>query len=331
MNSISINEEAENTSSIHEKLRRIYIPSVSYDGDGIESIVEDLIRKSKEFDPDPEGKGVNIIYFPLIVANAPQTPEAQAVDDGFGDDGFGDDGFGDDDFGVAESAEQVVSSDASQKPKLFLSVEDMPLGELINQVTSSMGLKVKIDKHAVYIADANYPLEETETVFFDVPLSMIEIVGEGTDVDVLVDDGVNRINQEETNWQTYFTNSGVTFPTGSKISFVNSVNRLVVTNTAENIQLIKRIIDELGRPTAQISIETKFVDVDFNTTQELGFMWRWTGPQKGLPFDEQRLTGDRIFGQENTGLATAPRFDNDIRGITEIASQIQVQFSWRPI
>ena len=37
---------------------------------------------------------------------------------------------------------------------------------------------------------------------------------------------------------TYFTNSGVTFPAGSKVAFVNSVNRLVVTNTAENIQLI---------------------------------------------------------------------------------------------
>ena len=83
LNSISINEDAENTSSIHEKLRRIYIPSVSYDGDGIDAIVEDLIRKSKEFDPDPEGKGINIVYFASKAKAAQSQAPIDAVDDGF--------------------------------------------------------------------------------------------------------------------------------------------------------------------------------------------------------------------------------------------------------
>ena len=48
-------------------------------------IVEDLIRKSKEFDPDPEGKGINIVYF-ASKAKAAQAPSVdQAVDDGFDD------------------------------------------------------------------------------------------------------------------------------------------------------------------------------------------------------------------------------------------------------
>lgn len=306
LNSTSINVDAENKTSIHDRLRRIYIPSVSYDGQGISEIVEDLIRKSKEFDPDPEGKGINIVYF-ASKAKAAQAPSVdQAVDDGFGDGSFDDGGF--------DEPEAITSADnQSKEARLFLNVEDMQLGELINQITEILGLKVKIDDHAVYIADPDYPLEETETVFFDVPLSMIEVVGDAGAG--LTDDGLVR-NSEETNWQDYFQKSGVTFPAGSKISFVSNVNRLVVTNTAANIQLIKRIIDELGRPSAQISVETKFIDVDFNTTQELGFMWRWTGPRT----PNHTLTGDRIFAQSNDPTTAAERFDNNIRGINEIVT-----------
>ncbi|WDE96020.1 hypothetical protein PQO03_09870 [Lentisphaera profundi] len=311
LNSSSINVNAENVTSIHERLRRIYIPSVSYDGDGIESIVEDLIRKSKEFDPDPEGKGVNIVYF---ASKVKQLAPVASADDGFADEGFGDEGFGDEGFGdEGDSPVAAVANNQAKQARLFLSVEDMQLGELINQITDILGLKIKIDKHAVYIADQDYPLEETETVFFDVPLSMIDVVGDAGAG--LTDDGLER-NSEETNWQSYFTNSGVTFPAGSKVAFVSNVNRLVVTNTAVNIQLIKRIIDELGRPSAQISVETKFIDVDFNSTQELGFMWRWTGPET----PNHTLTGDRIFAQGNGGVANAERFDNNIRGIQEVVT-----------
>ncbi|MDD7983603.1 hypothetical protein PQO01_01395 [Lentisphaera marina] len=319
LNSTSINVNAENTTSIHDRLRRIYIPSVSYDGDGINEIVEDLIRKSKEFDPDPEGKGINIVYFASKAKAQQAQGPVDAVDDGFGDDGgFDDGGFDDggfDDGGFDDPAAAPAASETKQA-RLFLNVEDMQLGELINQITEILGLKVKIDKHAVYIADADYPLEETETVFFDVPLSMIEVVGDAGGG--LTDDGLVR-NSEETNWQDYFQKSGVTFPAGSKISFVSNVNRLVVTNTAANIQLIKRIIDELGRPSAQISVETKFIDVDFNTTQELGFMWRWTGPTT----PNHTLTGDRIFAQSNDPTTAAERFDNNIRGISEVATGVE--------
>ena len=120
LNSTSINVNAENTTSIHDRLRRIYIPSVSYDGDGINDIVEDLIRKSKEFDPDPEGKGINIVYF----ASKAKTQQAQApvaaIDDGFDDGGFDDGGFDD------PAAATPAGAD-TKEARLFLNVEDILL------------------------------------------------------------------------------------------------------------------------------------------------------------------------------------------------------------
>ena len=320
LNSSVITNDVLQSSSLHEKLNKIFIPSVRYDGHTIEEIVEDLRRQSKEFDPDPSGSGVNIVLFKSEAKAAPAVE--QGGNDGFGDDfseDFGvaaDDGFGDDGFGDEAIVNDVVASEDT-KTNFQLSVDDIQLGELIKQITEILNMKFKVDGHAVYIADANYPLVETETVFFGVPLSMIDIVSQGGGG--LAEDTSEVVNKAARDWQVYFTQLGVTFPAGSKISFVESVNRLVVTNTSQNIQLIQRIIDELGKPTAQISIETKFIDVDVNTTEELGFMYRWTGPQDG----NHPYTGDKILAQDNGQSLTSEnaRFDNNIRGVRTVAGE----------
>ena len=317
LNSNTVTEDVVQASSLHDKLNKIFIPSVNYDGDTIEEIVVDLRRKSKEYDPDPSGSGVNIVLFKSKKeANAAVSAPA---DDGFGDD-FGvaaDDGFGDEADAFGDESVSVVSDGSNARTNLQLSVDDIQLGELIKQVTGILNMKFKVDGHAVYIADADYPLVETETVFFGVPLSMIEVVREAGGG--LTDDTIEAVNKEARNWQTYFTELGVTFPAGSKIAFVESVNRLVVTNTSDNIQLIQRIINELGKPTAQISIETKFIDVDVNTTEELGFMYRWTGPEDGAHIH----TGDKILAQDNSASLTSgdARLDNNIRGVRTVAGQ----------
>ena len=310
----SVERDDFNFGEIYRKLE-IEIPVVNFDGEPLTEVIDELIQISRE--QDVEGKGVNIVFLQNQIAQPNNISDGSlddSADDGF-DDGFDDTGF--EDTGFEEEA--TVNESAPVQSKTYpvrLNVEKIPMGKLLELIVQSQGLNLKIEDHMVIIAEPEVQLDLMETKFFNVPAGMLEIIPNSDDLAVGDDAGGNGGQ----NWQNYFKNMGVTFPGGAKLSFVTSVNRLVVTNTVANNQLIQEIIDNLNTGSAQVNVEAKVVDISWNAMQELGFLWRWTGPQEGIPFDQHRLTGDRIFGQENTGTATAARFDNDIRGINEIVT-----------
>lgn len=309
----NVERDDDNFGEIYRKLE-IEIPVVNYEGKALSEVIEELIEISKQ--QDIEGKGVNIVFLrETKAAIAPQAAPVNDLDDGFGDGGFEDAGF-EDEAVVQDSAPQTVNN-----YPVRLNVEKVPMGKLLELIVQSQGLNMKIEEHTVIIAEPNVKLELMETKFFNVPAGMLEIIPTSDSLD-LVDAGIGKRGGDGAgqNWSEYFKNMGVTFPAGAKLSYVASVNRLVVTNTVNNNQLIQDIINNLNTGAAQVNVEAKVVDITWNAMQELGFLWRWTGPQYGQPFDQHTLTGDRIFGQENTGTTASPRFDNNIRGINEVVT-----------
>ena len=79
--------------------------------------------------------------------------------------------------------------------------------------------------------------------------------------------------------------SGIDFPRKASVYFRPEFNRLFVRNTLANILFIEDVLAEqhsavrdlLGK---QVSIETKFVEVNQNTLNELGFDWTFEGKGK---------------------------------------------------
>ncbi|MDD7983604.1 hypothetical protein PQO01_01400 [Lentisphaera marina] len=307
----NVERDDENFGAIYRKLE-IEIPVVNYDGEPLAEVIENLIEISKQ--QDIEGKGVNIVFLRETKAS---TPAPTAVEDEFGDvdDAFGDTGFDDesfeDDSVVQDSAPQTVNN-----YPVRLNVEKVPMGKLLELIVQSQGLSMKIEDHMVVIAEPNVQLDLLETKFFNVPAGMLEIIPTAGSLD-LVDAGLGeRGGDGGQDWTAYFKNMGVTFPAGAKLSYVASVNRLVVTNTVNNNQLIQEIINNLNTGAAQVNVEAKVVDITWNAMQELGFLWRWTGPET----PNHTLTGDRIFSQTNDPTAPGERFDNNIRGINEVVT-----------
>ena len=300
--------DRETYGQIYKKLE-IEIPVAKYQGESIEEVVEDLIKISKE--QDIEGRGINIVF----LRNTENTSQAGAtnnvteVDDGFGDDGFGD-------APAAEAGATVAS--ASSQYAVHLSVEKIPLGKLIDLIAQAQGLHVKIEEHMVIIAEKNVQLTLLETQFYSMPAGVIDIVPTKKAED-LTGAGIERVEEGEKDWIGYFTEMGIAFPPGAKVIYVPSVNRLVVTNTSQNNQLMGDLIKNLNSGAAQINVESKIVEINWNTTEELGFLWRWTGPQDGAHIH----TGDKILAQDNSASLTSTdaRFDNNIRGIRTVKGQ----------
>ncbi|EDM25237.1 Peptidase M41, FtsH [Lentisphaera araneosa HTCC2155] len=310
----NVERDDDNFGEIYKKLE-IEIPVVNYEGEPLAEVIEQLIEISKQ--QDIEGKGVNIVFLRETKASsAPQEAAIDDLDDGFDDGGFDDGGF--DDAGFEDEA--VVQDSAPQTVNNYpvrLNVEKVPMGKLLELIVQSQGLNMKIEEHTVIIAEPNVKLELMETKFFNVPAGMLEIIPTSDSLD-LVDSGLGERGGDGAgqNWSDYFKNMGVTFPAGAKLSYVASVNRLVVTNTVNNNQLIQDIINNLNTGAAQVNVEAKVVDITWNAMQELGFLWRWTGPRT----PNHTLTGDRIFAQSNTPASGGERFDNNIRGINEVVT-----------
>ncbi len=106
----------------------------------------------------------------------------------------------------------------------------------------------------------------------------------------------------------FFT--GIDFPRKTSATFRPEFNRLFVRNTLENILFVEDVLAEqhsavrdlLGK---QVSIETKFVEINQSTLNELGFKWTFEG--KG----PDGVGDANIF--ENLSLPSQPIFTDALR------------------
>ena len=60
---------------------------------------------------------------------------------------------------------------------------------------------------------------------------------------------------------------------GGKIVIDSRTNSLVITERPSRMKRIRPVIDELDRPTAQVMIESKFVEISNNDVKNIGVNW----------------------------------------------------------
>ncbi len=97
--------------------------------------------------------------------------------------------------------------------------------------------------------------------------------------------------------------NGIDFSKKASAYFRPEFNRLFVRNTLENILFIEDVLAEqhsavrdlMGK---QVSIETKFVEVNQSTLNELGFDWNFKGKGK---WDSDGLNANLIAGDSGAG------------------------------
>lgn len=260
-----LRDEAGDT--IQRKLNEIILDHIEFEEVTIPTVVQYLKQRSREL--DPEKKGVNIF---LRLGGGGQASKAggAAVDDLFGGGGDDDDLFGDeadddeaDDDGFGAGGGGVLGG-AESVPPITIVVDDIPLGEAIRYICRGANLKYRIEKYAVVIASQDVPLDELETRIYPVEQeSMSEIGGEES----AEGGGTSSMVR-------YFRQRGVAFPEGSRAVYDPRISRLIATNTPENLAKIEDVIRELNVVDPQVLIECKFVEVQTNKLNNLGFEWR---------------------------------------------------------
>jgi general secretion pathway protein D len=245
-------DERRGTELMIARLNRIIIPKVDLRDATIQQAVNFLRQRSRELDTG-EGGGINIVL-KLPAGGAAPAPVANE--------------FGD----------EPVAAPAVEN-RITLNLTNVPLYEALRYVATLAGLKVKVEPFAVSIVPLSEPTDTLEQREFKVPPGFISTTGGGSAEPVAqagraTDDGSGIKLGTRTNARDFLESQGVEFPPGASANFIAGSSKLVVRNTASNLDLIESLVDAaMGEQPTQVEIEAKFVEISQDNVKELGFDW----------------------------------------------------------
>ena len=265
--SVGRQEDLRGTDQIVAKLNSIIIPKIDLNDSPISEAIEYLKQKSVE--QDPSKKGVNIFFKPsdqnASVASATQSavvgaPAQPPI------------------IGTTTVATTVVV--ATSEPKVTLALNHVPLFVALDYLSKLANMKLKIDPYAVSIVPLSEPTDILVQREYKVPPTFIPSKPLNSGIAGLPQAGpaadtnnLSRVAPRQ-NAQEYLTSLGIDFPTGASANYLPAGSKLVVRNTRDNIDQIDALVEAAmsGSPS-QVEITTKFVEIQQNNLQELGFDW----------------------------------------------------------
>lgn len=275
--SSALAEERRGTELMLARLNGIVIPRVDFRDATVRQAVGFLQQRSRDLDTSedaPERRGVNIVLkLPAASAPAPASLEIEG--------------------------ESAAPTGFSADSRITLNLSNVPLYEALRYVATLAGLKVKVEPFAVSIVPLSEPTDTLQQREFKVPPGFIT-GGSSGDTEPAAQAGRDtgaagggaRLAVRQ-GARDFLEAQGVEFPPGASANFNPGSSRLVVRNTASNLDLIESLVDAaMGEQPTQVEIEAKFVEISQNNLKELGFDWA-LGPFS-LP------GSDAVFGSGGT-------------------------------
>ena len=228
-----------------DALQKIILPKVDFEETTLAEAVNFLRGRSREYDPRPGKPGVNILI------RSPNTVAAEA----------------------GSAGDKVISE---------LRLTNVPLGEALRYLAEMTQMRVKIEQFAVVLVPLSDNDADLYTRSFRVPPDFIPSEGdEGAAAPAEVDPfagggggGGGAALARRRNAKDYLTGLGVPFGEGASANFDPRTTTLTVRNTPQAMELVEVIVeDSIKRQPKQVTIETKFVEVQQRNGSELGFDW----------------------------------------------------------
>lgn len=204
---------------------------------------------------------------------------------------------------------------------ITISLKEVPLIEAIKYILAAKGLRYRLDEYAIVISSPSrmegvemetryYHLSSGSAGFVAKPKGPGKNENDNSDKDTSdksdsSDEGSQSASAETSavTIKDVLEQSGVPFPTGSKIFLDKRTGILIVRNTPSNLAIIEKILNALDVAPFQIAIEAKFVDIEESTAREFGleaflngdFAFTKQGPNNDVTMLAN--ANNRTFGQ----------------------------------
>jgi general secretion pathway protein D len=186
----------------------------------------------------------------------------------------------------------AASAISPANARITITLTQIPLGEALRYIAAQAGLKVKVEPYAVSIIPLSEQSNDLITKEYRVPPGFISTavnVGvsalaqgayktapgapTGTAKDTQESTGGHQLVNRE-GAREFLESQGVPFPPGASANFLPQGSRLIVRNTADNLELVDALVEQAAvAGPKQVEIESKFVEITQNNLKELGFDW----------------------------------------------------------
>ena len=322
----SFQRDATGTARTTQKLNSIIIPRVEFRDASIREAIDFIRQQAADNDPNPDGKkGVDIVLRlePLGQIAPPAIPIEPAQSPGSGS-ATPPDAVQPSAVATPVTVRPIVVPAVALRPaeaRITITLNQIPLGEALRYIATQAGLKVKVEPYAVSIIPITEQSNELMTKEYRVPPGFISTsvnVGPSaleqgayktapTTAPIAGPGGTGKDTQESTGGRQLVTregakefleSQGVPFPPGSSAHFLPQSSRLIVRNTADNIELVDALVEQacVASPK-QVEIEAKFVEINQNNLKELGFDWL---------LGQFNIGNSKVFGSGGTSGTGAP-------------------------
>ena len=254
---------------IERRMKEMRLPTISFKPPATIIDAVDWFRSaSKDYDrPDipVEKRGFN------FVLKTPQGAIKQAAAAQGDDEGFSSD----------DSGEGAGPSNGLD-PIPTITASDITFHEALKLVCDSVDYKFIVRGPIVMVMQKDMSTAEILSRKYNVPESFMERVTNASDEMKQMggfgsSSSSKKQNEDEEapdrDWKAFFEEMGVKWPEGSSIKHIKSLGKLYVRNTRENLAEFDKVLEELGGQPQLIEIEARFVEVEQNDLNSLGFEW----------------------------------------------------------
>ena len=179
----------------------------------------------------------------------------------------------------------VISlDDSSRKAAISLSMQNVPMDEVLRYVTEMAGVSFRVEPHAVVITSIGEKNSAMVHRSYRVPPDFIQnsatttppagapggdpfatAPAAGTSGGLTL----RRLGAKE-----FLESRGVQFPEGASASFSSGTSTLVVRNTVPNIEVVESLVEQALKQTPKlVTVTVRMLEVGQNNLDELGFDW----------------------------------------------------------
>ncbi len=271
-------EQTEKQIKINNALDNVRVPQVNFDKTPISEVVDILrgvLRKNGE-------GSLNINY--RAPAPAPVAVAAPAASD----DGEDDDEEGSDDEGEegesegAAAAPAPVAAGPVPEPEVTLSLSDVTLRELLQEICSNAECVFNVSDRGINIYMANDPSSKVleQRVWRNVPLSFIQGSGEeeeeGGDEEEDAFASGSKGGKQKVDAKKELKRQGICMFESKKANawYSRRLQQLTVYSTTDDLDSVEDALLEFQEAQPQmIKVTTKFVEVTQQNDEELSFDW----------------------------------------------------------
>jgi general secretion pathway protein D len=302
----SFQRDVTGTARITQKLNSIIIPRVEFRDASVREAIDFLRQQAAANDPNPDGKkGIDLVLrlAPLGQIAPPAVPVEPAQPPP-GSTGVPLEGAPSSAITTPLPAKPIVAPAvvpaapiSPSEARITITLNQIPLGEALRYIAAQAGLKIKVEPYAVSIIPITEQSNDLITKEYRVPPGFISTsvnvgpsaleraayktgatapvgaapTGTGKDTEESTG-GHQLVNREGA--KEFLESQGVPFPPGASAHFLPQSSRLIVRNTADNLELVDAIIEQASvAGPKQVEIEAKFIEINQNNLKELGFDW----------------------------------------------------------